>query len=197
MLEELGLVLTFETNSIGDYICGVVGIERKSDDFLGFDRMVEQVKELKQGFGDKAFLVVDCNLDDLIEQSQNHFHKDMESAILGMVASLCTRIGIVPLFCSNKRYTARIMKGLFEKGNDGKTNEHLKPIRPRETHKDRQIHMLCGYPNVDSVIAERLLKHFGSVKAVVNADQKELQQVEGIGETKAKQIYEISRNIRS
>jgi len=197
LLEELqksGLNLSFETHMVGDYICGVVGIERKSDDFLDFDRVLMQAKELKANFGEKAFLVVDCNLDDLVEKSRNHFHQDMEKSILGMVASLSARIGLVPLFLSNKRYTAYVMKGLFEKGNDGKVVENIKPIRPRETRHDREVHVIVGYPNIDSVIGSKLIDHFGSIQAIVNASIEDLLKVEGIGEIKAQQIYSISRS---
>lgn len=138
--------------------------------------------------------MVDCNLDDLIEKSKEHFHQDMSKSILGMVASLAARIGLVPLFLSNKQYTAYVMKGIFEKANDGKPVANIKPIRPRETKHDREVHVLCGYPNIDNVLATRLINHFGSIQAVVNASQEDLQQVDGVGEIKAKQIYEVSRS---
>jgi Fanconi anemia group M protein len=178
---------------VGDYICGVVGVERKSDDFLDFDRVVMQAKELKANFGDKAYLIVECNLDELVEKSKEHFHQDMTNSILGMVASLAARVGIVPLFLSNEKYMAYVMKGIFEKGNDGKKVENIKPIRPRETKHDREVHVICGYQNIDHILAERLLNHFGSIQAIVMATKEQLMEVEGIGDIKAQQIFEVSR----
>jgi ERCC4-type nuclease len=152
-----------------------------------------QAKELKANFGDKAFLIVECNLDELIEKSKEHFHQDMTNSILGMVASLAGRVGIVPLFLSNEKYMAYVMKGIFEKANDGKKVENIKPIRPRETKHDREVHVICGYQNIDHILAERLLNHFGSIQAIVTATKEELMVVEGIGDIKAQQIFEVSR----
>jgi Fanconi anemia group M protein len=49
-------------------------------------------------------------------------------------------------------------------------------------------------PNVSAVLAKRLLEHFGSVEKVFTAKEKELMQVEGVGEKKAKTIRDIIRS---
>jgi Fanconi anemia group M protein len=41
------------------------------------------------------------------------------------------------------------------------------------------------------VIAKNLLKHFGSVKAIVNATVEELKQVDKVGEKTANKIKEV------
>ena len=86
---------------VGDYNYGVVGIERKSDDFLDFDKLLQQTQELKQNFGNRAFLVVDCNLEDLVKLSKLYHKKDMTNSILGLTASLAVRMNLPPIFCSN------------------------------------------------------------------------------------------------
>ena len=40
-------------------------------------------------------------------------------------------------------------------------------------------------------MAKRLLSHFGSIHAIINASEKELQEVNGIGKQTAKSMYEI------
>jgi Fanconi anemia group M protein len=42
------------------------------------------------------------------------------------------------------------------------------------------------------VIAKRLLHHFGSIRALVNASEEELQEVPGIGKKIAASIYEMT-----
>ena len=44
---------------------------------------------------------------------------------------------------------------------------------------------------VSSVIAKRLLHHFGSIRAIVTASEQELQEVEGVGKKIANAIVEM------
>ena len=44
---------------------------------------------------------------------------------------------------------------------------------------------------VGPVLARRLLRHFGTLRRIANASISELMRVEGIGETRAKEIYAI------
>ncbi len=56
---------------------------------------------------------------------------------------------------------------------------------------DRKRYILASLPMVGNVLAENLLNHFGSICAVANASEKQLQKVEGIGKMKARKIYQI------
>jgi len=191
-LVALGLELRIDTLQVGDYTYGVVGVERKSTDFLDFNKMRQQISELNTNF-DKAYLVVDCNLDKLITESKKYYHKDMTKSILGMVASLAVRFNTPPIFCSNKKYAAYIIKSLLEKGNDGKAVENIKGIRPAQKKEDKQVHILSSFPNISDTLAKRLLNHFDSLIEIFKATPEELSEVEGIGKIKAKEIYEVIR----
>jgi ERCC4-type nuclease len=69
--------------------------------------------------------------------------------------------------------------------------------RPRGKRK-RQLFILQGLPDVGSQRAARLLKSFGSVKAVMAATSGELQCVEGIGKHIAEGIrWAVSENIQA
>ncbi|RLF36187.1 MAG: ERCC4-type nuclease, partial [Thermoplasmata archaeon] len=46
-------------------------------------------------------------------------------------------------------------------------------------------------PNVGEVLARNLLNHFGSISRIANAGIEELKLVEGIGDKRARQIYEL------
>jgi DNA excision repair protein ERCC-4 len=182
--------LTFETLEIGDYLSGDVAIERKSWDFLDFKRLKTQAIILKNTYGNKGFLVIEHNLDEIILQSKSTFKDDKTKQILGMVASLSIREGLVPIFASCPEYAAYIIKSLCEKGNDGKV-VNIKVSRPRQSHSDKTIHMLCGIPGVDEVIAQRLIDKFGTVRNIANASFEDIMTVEGIGEKKAKNVYKV------
>lgn len=56
---------------------------------------------------------------------------------------------------------------------------------------DIRRYVLASLPSVGDVLAKNLLDHFGSIKAVTNATEKQLQKVEGVGKVKAKKIYQI------
>jgi Fanconi anemia group M protein len=57
--------------------------------------------------------------------------------------------------------------------------------------KEKQIFIVEGLPEVSSVLSRRLLRKFGSVFGVFNADEIELKEVEGVGEIKAKKIRDV------
>ena len=181
--------ITIETLELGDYLSGDVIIERKSSDFLNFSRLKTQIILIKEKYGDKGYLIVDKNLDDLIRESKKHYNKDMKNQILGFVASLSVRYKAIPLFCSNPEYCSYIIARICEKANDNKKlNVHH--TKPREKKSDKQIHILCGLSNIDEKIAKRLLNQFKTVRGVTNASEEELLKIDGIGNKKALTIIE-------
>jgi len=182
--------ITVETLDIGDYLSGGVIIERKSDDFLDFKRVKTQIHLIKEKYGENSYLIVDRNLDTLIEASRFHYKKDMKNQILGFVASLSVRYKAVPLFCSNSEYTSYIIARICEKANDNK-KANVYHSKPREKKMDKQIHLLCGLPNIDEKIAIRLLESFKTVRGVFQATEEELLEIDGIGKKKAKTILEL------
>jgi hypothetical protein len=53
------------------------------------------------------------------------------------------------------------------------------------------VWMLCSAPGIGPVTAEALLKEFGSVSAVVQATEKELVKVKGVGPRTAASLYKV------
>lgn len=66
--------------------------------------------------------------------------------------------------------------------------KHLSPNLPE---MDVKRYILASLPSVGDVLARTLLDHFGSIRAVANASEKQLQRVEGVGKMKAKKIYQL------
>ncbi len=56
---------------------------------------------------------------------------------------------------------------------------------------DTRKFILEGLPSISGRLAERLLEHFGSVREVFMADEKELQEVKGIGPSTAEKIVSV------
>jgi ERCC4-type nuclease len=67
----------------------------------------------------------------------------------------------------------------------------LRGEKPSPSQRQRQQYIIEGLPNVSSVLAQRLLDHFGSIRALMNATEKELMQVQGVGKAIAQGIIEI------
>jgi len=62
--------------------------------------------------------------------------------------------------------------------------------RPKKL-RSRKLHLIQGLPEVGPSIAKRLLDRFESVRNVMNASEKDLLRVDGIGPKKAKAIRNV------
>ena len=49
--------------------------------------------------------------------------------------------------------------------------------------------LLIAIPSVDQDLANRLLKRYGTIAALIWADEDDLRQVEGITETQVREIW--------
>jgi ERCC4-type nuclease len=59
------------------------------------------------------------------------------------------------------------------------------------TQKDWQVYVVASLPSIGDELAERLLKHFGSVRKTFQANISDLMKVEGVGKVKARKIKDI------
>ena len=57
--------------------------------------------------------------------------------------------------------------------------------------KDEKIYLLSSIPGIGNELARNLLRHFGSIDKIANASIDQLMMVDGIGNKKAEQIYNI------
>lgn len=163
-----------------------VVVERKSEDFLPsvFSRHLDE--QLADIVSDDnivtGFLVVDKTLDDLIAMA--HERDIHENIVYGAVASCCWK-GFVPLFAGDMINFRNIVKRIFDKAKDGKE----RMFRPKVRIGKGDV--IVTFPGVDSKIGTELVKHFGSVKAVINATKEQLMEVHGIGEKVADKIIKL------
>lgn len=115
---------------VGDYVYdGVVGFERKSGDFLDFERVLSQVDELVDNYA-FPFLIVDLSLMDIIKKANDNFHRNMLPNIIGVVASLSVR-GCPPIFCGGPAFMVMVMEKIAEKCLDGKDRSMKRMLRTR------------------------------------------------------------------
>lgn len=130
----------------------------------------------------------------LIIEGQGHDIKNSKMdrrAILGALVSIGLLYGICVLRAINKEETLNVMlyaarqKARIEKNVIGRRG-----YRPK-SFKKQQSFILQGLPNVGPTLANALLQHFGSIKAVMTANGEQLQKISGIGTKKAKRIVSL------
>jgi len=168
---------------VGDYVAGeMVGFERKSSDFLDFQRMLSQVDELVGAYP-YPFLVVEKSLTDIIMESQKIFHKNLIGNILGVVASLSVR-GCPPIFCGNQVMMIQIMEKLAEKSLDGKNREIKRILRTKHyDSEDISINILRGFGLGISRAEDISNKYNGDVRTILDVlmnHPEELKEICGI-----------------
>ncbi len=96
------------------------------------------------------------------------------------------------LFTRDERETAELI-AILARREQSERGE--KPIirgkKSARTLPEQQEYVLSSIPGVGQKAARNLLKHFGSIQAVLNASEKELQQVPLIGKKTARLIREV------
>ena len=173
----------------GDYVLSSrIGVERKNvDDFLQSlidKKLFKQVSQLRDAYSRPILVLEGENL--FTKRNISH------NAIFGSLASISVDYGISIMNTKNANETADLL-GVIAK-REQKESKKVVAVRG-EKHQmsvqERQQFIIEGLPNVSGVIAKRLLNHFGSIRGIINASEKELQEVEGVGKNIANEIVKL------
>ena len=114
--------------------------------------------------------------------------KSIRGAIISAMVDLRVRV----IFTNTPEETANYLVEISLR--EQKEKDRLPAIRGEKkvmSLKEKQLFIVEGLPEVSSVLSRRLLRRFGSVLGVFNADEIELKDVEGVGEIKAKKIRDV------
>jgi len=189
-LSELGARLQVRRLDQGDYLVGDrILVERKTArDFA--DTLVErdlfgQIRDLASGSSRPVLI---------IEGGDIYTARDVNpAAIRGALAAIAVDLGVAIFFTKDELETAQMILtlGRREEGDRGERKVH--PYKSYRSMKEQQEYIIASFPSVGLRNARLLLAHFGSVKAVLDADEEALKAVKGIGEKTARQILAISR----
>jgi ERCC4-related helicase len=189
-LIDLDVELKLEAMPNADYILSSrVGVEFKTvNDFLQSiidGRLLEQVKNLRGNF-DRPLLVIE-GIEDIYSVRNVH-----ANAIRGALSAVAIDFGVPILYTKNSKDTAHLLKIIAKREQEeigASFNVH--PEKKSLSIKDQQEYVVSSLPGIGIALARPMLKHFKSVKNVVNAKQKELEKVEKIGKKKAEKIRDI------
>jgi Fanconi anemia group M protein len=102
-------------------------------------------------------------------------------------------LGVAIFFTPDELGTAQMILTLARREEGDRGERKLHPYKSYRSAREQQEYILASFPSVGLRSARLLLAHFGSVKAVLDADEEALKAVRGIGEKTARQIVEIAR----
>ena len=189
-----GVETRLETLEVGDYVLSDrVVVERKEvSDFLetlvGGDRsMFEQVGAAARHY---ARPVVIIEGDRLYEARNVH-----PNAIRGAIASLAVDFGASVLRTADADDTADLLEVVARREQE--TDDRAVSVHGEKGGKtlaEQQEYVVGSVAEVGPVTARSLLEHFGSVEAVMCADEEALRDVDGIGEVTADRITSVTKS---
>jgi len=187
-LLDAGFKVTIVKLPYCDYVINnEIFIERKTGrDFavsIIDGRLFEQAQKMKRFLTRPLYLV-----------EGNPFKSGMKvkrEAIKGATISLQAIWYIPLLYTTNVDQSCRIIGMISQQSAKLSGLVELRHgYRPKKL-KNRKLHFIQGLPHVGPLIAKRLLDHFQSVRKIMNASEKELLQVDGIGKKKATFISKV------
>ncbi|MCK4715097.1 MAG: hypothetical protein KAT35_05945 [Candidatus Aenigmarchaeota archaeon] len=190
-LEELGAEVVRKNLEVGDYIASErVGIERKRiSDFLQSitdQRIFKQLSNLRESF-ECPVLIIEGNPELLFLERRIH-----GNSIRGVLAHIAVDSRIPIIWTQNSRESAAQIFWIARREQVKKSNcISIRPSRKSITHAQKQEFLVAGLPHVNTVLSRRLLKKFKTIKKVFNAKPEKLKKIEGLGEEKARKIWEL------
>ena len=188
MLAGMGAEVAEEQLPVGDYILSErMAVERKrATDFLDSlirKRLFDQICRLADAY-QKPILII---------EGEGLFSRNVGArAIYGAMASIIADYGFSVITSRDAGDTANILYAMASREQIKVRREvALRGNKPSLSVGEKQRYVLEGLPFVSAVSAKKLLDYFGSVRRVINATERELCEVEGIGKKKAKLIKEV------
>ncbi len=187
-LYELGFDVELRQLRVADYIIGELAIERKtSEDFI---------QSLIDGrlFRETKNMVTEYSKSVLILEGENPFisHRSIDpKALKGALASIIVDYGVPVLQTKNSKETAAMIAALARRVfRDKQSTPRITTGRSPITLSEIQTRIIATIPQINSVLAKRLLSKFMTPKNILLASKEDLKTVKGVGNNIADKIRE-------
>ncbi len=184
-LKEKGLEIEVKSVPVGDYIISSrICVERKTvSDFessIISGRLFDQLERLREAY-ELPIVILEGDRDDF---------RLGHNVINGTIVSIYVDYGIPVITSTGPENTAEIIATIAKREQNGnKRAPSMKGSARAYSNEQFQEFMIGNLPGVGQKLAKSLLKHFGSIKAIANADIEDLVAVEKIGKKKAAMIH--------
>jgi ERCC4-related helicase len=188
-LSTKDILITPQQLDVGDYVLSTrIGVERKNvDDYLSSlleGKLFHQMKQLRDSYSRPILIIEGEGL--LTRRNIGH------TAIFGSIVSIIVDYGISIITTKNPHETADFLYVIAKREQlDHKKDVAIRGEKWSMSLPEHQQFMIEGLPNISVVLAKRLLHHFGSIYAIVNATEEELCQIQGIGKATAAEIIRL------
>jgi len=188
ILRQLGHTPVVQVLKVGDYCTDKVVIERKEIRDLAASikdgRLSSQLYRMSR---DNRFAWLVIHGDPLDVPG---FTRE---SLWGLVASVTVRYGIQVIWIVSHgalRQALYIIGKICEKVEEGKLGRPwIVPVTVK--HCDERVVMLRKAFGIPERVAVNLIKRFGCIRDIMNATEKELMSVDGIGVNRARRIYNL------
>jgi ERCC4-related helicase len=178
-LTRLDVKISGESLEIGDYIASEdVAIERKeTGDFIQSlidGRLFGQLSALRSAYSRPVLIIEGEQIIGLRAVNP--------ASIYGALASIAIKIQVPILWTRNAEETANVLYRIAHM----EQIDSSKPLRTRTgdvrgTDAEALEYILSGFPGIDTVTSRAILSEFGTLERIFSAEQKELQNVKGVG----------------
>jgi len=180
--------LQIQTLSVGDYETERFIFERKMLSDLAQSiidgRLFSQMSRLLSKRKRVAFLI-----EGLPEEIGEHGVS--RSSLQGALITLTLIYGIPVFYALTAEETAQIILHTMQQQQAVRKENVVRFGYTPKSKVKQQLYILQGLPGIGALRAKLLLAHFGNIRAIFNAEVKQLMQVEGIGKHTAKTIHQI------
>ena len=190
-LSEMGALIKVKQLEVGDFVLSDdVVVERKTvEDFLQSmvdGRLFTQLMKMSENYA-SPLVLVEGSRSDLFSLRDIH-----RNAIIGALSSIALNYKVPVLFTEDENETAEFLMVIARREQLAAEKDiRLRVGRKGLTLAEQQRFIAESLPLVGPTLAKSLLKHFGSIKGIVDADEKQLQEIEKLGPKKAKQIMKV------
>ncbi len=185
LLEKRGIPIGFKKLDAGDYqLNNILLIERKSKtDFVRSildNSLFPQCGKLKNS-GYSSLMIIEGNP----YLSGSEISKP---AIKGTLLSITTNWQIPIFYSSGKEDTAVTIERLIHQFHNNAAGFLKRRSKPKR-YRNKQVFFVEGLPGISHILARKLLHEFKTISELVHANVEELVIVNGIGKTRANNIY--------
>lgn len=187
-LSDAGFELIIKKLPYCDYVINQeIFIERKTGrDFATSiidGRLFEQAWKMKRFLPRPLYLIEGNPFNSKINITRE--------AIKGAAVSLQAIWHIPMLYAANIEQSCQVISMISHQSTKLSNLLELRHgYRPKKL-RSKKLYLVQGLPQVGPLIAKRLLDHFKSVRNVMNASEKDLLKVDGIGPKKVKTIQKV------
>ena len=169
VLSDMGAAIKLERLPQGDFAIGDrILVERKTArDFVDtlIDRdLLGQVKAMAEAVTRPMVIIEGGDL-----YSQRDIHPN---AIRGVLAALTVDMGVSLLFTTDAEDTAKMLFVIAKREESERGERKVHPHKSYHSVREEQEYIVSAFPEIGLRNARLLLAHFGSVKAIVNAEWK-------------------------